>query len=168
MGKRGPPPGKGGRHAQDPHVKRAWERLLERVVVPRVAFSPLRGKKPNAFLAAAWARLMAIGISGIRWLSTGFSLGSPGSEEKNSMPKRLRRLMKLTMPQWNLGGIRPRCSAGSESNTLLPAAWARLTVVSRLRGTPNKSHPCARPGFSCRPPLYAPSQKPRCPWPSSE
>ena len=37
MGKRGPKPGQGGRPAVDPHVKKAWERLLERVIVPRVA-----------------------------------------------------------------------------------------------------------------------------------
>ena len=37
MGKRGPKPGQGGRPARDPYVKRAWERLLERVIVPRVA-----------------------------------------------------------------------------------------------------------------------------------
>ena len=36
MGRRGPAPGQGGRPARDPAIKRAWERLLERVVVPRV------------------------------------------------------------------------------------------------------------------------------------
>ena len=37
MGKRGPKPGQGGRPPRDPCVKRAWERLLHRVILPRVA-----------------------------------------------------------------------------------------------------------------------------------
>jgi len=49
MGKRGPAPGKGGRPARDPHVKRAWDRLLDRVIVPRVV-SNLKAKGTWVFV----------------------------------------------------------------------------------------------------------------------
>ena len=43
MGRRGPAPGQGGRPARDPAIKRAWDRLLDRVIVPRVV-SNLKAK----------------------------------------------------------------------------------------------------------------------------
>jgi len=50
MGKRGPAPGQGGRPARDPAIKRAWDRLLDRVIVPRVV-SNLKAKGTWVFVS---------------------------------------------------------------------------------------------------------------------